>query len=319
MLSLLCGLGAIVFSCREPTSILIEARTNVVFRPGYTTTFTVGAPGGVESADPTTVSDAPWAADGFIGSLTTIPSSGDSALVSLKVVLGVRRDSRECKAPAYDGCIVTRRRLRYVEHERLRLPVTLYASCEGVPCDEDSTCNQLGQCVSSLVDPKTCDTPSGCQVPGDRTTSPPGPVAPQPDSGGDADATVDAGDGASAFDGGADASDGGSDPDGGGMPSGSVSCPPVECTGDNPRCCAGTTYRCLGPTELCGPSNTILRCDDSIDCAPGSSCCVYGTTVMCLTGGCPLGSKELCTTRRTCSLGTCSAFPNLAGAYYTCE
>lgn len=99
MLSLLCGLGAIVFSCREPTSILIEARTNVVFRPGYTTTFTVGAPGGVESADPTTVSDAPWAADGFIGSLTTIPSSGDSALVSLKVVLGVRRDSRECKAP----------------------------------------------------------------------------------------------------------------------------------------------------------------------------------------------------------------------------
>ncbi len=167
-----------VLSCREPTSILIEARTNVSYQAGYTTAFTVGAPGAVEDIEPTTVSDAAWSSDGFVGSLTTVPSSSDTAIVALKVVLGVRKDSRACAAPAYEGCIVARRRIRYVEHQRLRLPVTLYASCEGVPCEADSTCNYLGQCVSALVDPSTCDSSAGCQIPEDRPDRPPLPVNP---------------------------------------------------------------------------------------------------------------------------------------------
>lgn len=306
-----------VLSCREPTSILIEARTNVSYQAGYTTAFTVGAPGAVEDIEPTTVSDAAWSSDGFVGSLTTVPSSSDTAIVALKVVLGVRKDSRACAAPAYEGCIVARRRIRYVEHQRLRLPVTLYASCEGVPCEADSTCNYLGQCVSALVDPSTCDSSAGCQIPEDRPDRPPLPVNPT-DAGSDADGgSMDGGgtlDGATDS-GPADGGDGG----GGSGGLGSVRCPPTTCSGVNNRCCAGSQRFCLAPQELCVPPAVTVECDDSQDCGPGMTCCAYGPVMECRPGACPPPTQEVCTDRGVCSVGTCSALANYAGAYRICQ
>lgn len=74
----LIALGAVVESCKEPTQILLEARSNVQYRPGIVTTFTVGSPGQTEHQFPTAVSDAPW--DGsLIGTLVIIPGSSDEA------------------------------------------------------------------------------------------------------------------------------------------------------------------------------------------------------------------------------------------------
>ncbi len=63
-------------SCREPSQVVIEARTNVVHQPGYVTTFTVGPHASLEDAPPTTETREPWGADGFIGSLVAVPGSG---------------------------------------------------------------------------------------------------------------------------------------------------------------------------------------------------------------------------------------------------
>lgn len=141
-------------SCREPTSISIEARTNVAWRAGLVVGFTAGGVGTTEGLEPTTETREPWGGDGFIGTLTVIPESGDDGFVALKVVMGVRRETRACTPPQYEGCIVARRRVRYVPHERLRLPISLYAQCIDVACDADTTCNALGLCVSAT---STCD------------------------------------------------------------------------------------------------------------------------------------------------------------------
>ncbi len=172
--STMCVLGAIA-SCRDATQVVIEARTNVAHRAGLVTAFTVGLPETVENAPSTTETNEPWGPDGFIGSLVSIPGGEKDGPLAVKLVMGVNREARDCLPPKYEGCIVARRKLRYLPHERLRLPIALYAQCEGVPCDQDTTCNALGQCVSASVDPNACTTPEGCTVPGDL---PPDDVTP---------------------------------------------------------------------------------------------------------------------------------------------
>ena len=154
-----CGL---VSSCQDATQIVVEARTNLVYRGGLVVAFTVGSPGETEHADPTTEWRDGWAADGVIGSLAVVPGSGKDGALGVKLVMGVDRDARSCTPPEYRGCIVARRLLHYTPHSRLRLPVTLYAQCKNVLCNEASTCNVLGQCVPAQVDQGTCGGAEGC-------------------------------------------------------------------------------------------------------------------------------------------------------------
>lgn len=49
-----------------------------------------------------------------------------------------------------DPCIVARRRITFIPHVKLELPVSLDASCIGITCDAQSTCFE-GQCVTSTV------------------------------------------------------------------------------------------------------------------------------------------------------------------------
>ena len=99
--SVACGAAAGVLiittasSCREATSVVIEARTNLAYRAGLVTSFTVGGPGETERSEATTESRDPWAADGFVGSLVVVPGSSDDARLSVRVVLGARGAGRE--------------------------------------------------------------------------------------------------------------------------------------------------------------------------------------------------------------------------------
>jgi hypothetical protein len=58
--------------------------------------------------------------------------------------------------------------LPFVEHETVELPIVLYASCEGVRCGENETCDALGRCVSAEINPESCLTPGapGCEPDG---------------------------------------------------------------------------------------------------------------------------------------------------------
>jgi hypothetical protein len=156
----------VAIACQEPTQVMIDVRTDVSYRSGIVTSFTVGAtPGEVETAELTTESSEPWGSDGRIGSLAVVPSSSSKdGRISVKVVMGIRRAARDCKPPAYEGCIVARRALYYVPNQLLRLPIALYANCESVACDQESTCNALGQCVSSEVDLRSCAERGDCAL-----------------------------------------------------------------------------------------------------------------------------------------------------------
>jgi hypothetical protein len=187
---------AIAAGCQDATEVSIEAYTDVTV-PGVTTTFTVGAPGEVEYADITTEATEPVGAGGFVGSLTVVPRAAKDGWLAVKVVMGVRRGSRDCVPPEYQGCIVQRRKLPFVPHMRLRLPIRLDLRCLDVPCDADTTCNAFGVCVSAEV---SCESPDGCDIAGGtlpqgddvgRTpdVSAPGDASPPSDDSGASDAS----------------------------------------------------------------------------------------------------------------------------------
>lgn len=312
-------------SCKEPTQVIVEARTNVPHRAGLATTFSVGAPGAVEKAEATTESREPWGADGFVGSLVVVPGTGDDAPLAVKLVMGIRVEARECKPPEYQGCIVARRRLRYVPHERLRLPIGIYARCEGVSCDESSTCNALGLCVSAEIDPSTCASDSGCRVPGDD--------APPPVVDGDASTPNDA-----TTDGSADANDGGAGGDAtdaadAGGDAGAATPGYVECPGaPGGRCStANDTFCCYTPGTNLGTCSTdsvgcyqggraLIMCDDHSDCAAGETCCHNGggTPYLGCSNSCIDIYKEVCHVSGVCQGG--KACTDLAFNHYsTCQ
>ncbi len=284
-------------SCRDATQVVVEARTNLAYRAGLVVSFTVGGPGETERNAPTTETRDPWGSDGFVGSLAVVPGSENDAALVVKVVMGVDREARRCEPPAYDGCIVARRRLRYTPHERLRLPITLYAKCLGVPCTAESTCNVLGQCVDAQVDPLTCDGDEGCVVSGDP--QPAGPVAV--DDAGDGSASdgdgSDAGSSKSdaAADGPLDArADSAPDASEGGI-AGGVDCGGgVFCEQGQVCCYDGATFRgaCVANGGAC-PYYRI-ECDGREQCPAGRLCCVTPAGTTCGPMQCAGQSAEIC-------------------------
>lgn len=316
-LSTLAALTAMA-SCRSATEVLVEVRTNAAYRDGLVVSFTVGTPGEVENAAPTTEERGPWGTDGFVGSLAVVPSSGSSkdTALGVKIVMGVDRDARSCTPPDYRGCIVSRRRLHYTPHERLVLPVVLYVECKDVPCGLDTTCNALGQCVDSTLDPVTCTNPdpSGCQLPGD--------VGP----GGTAEAGVVDGavDGPPPADGPLDGPPNDASVDGkreaggvGGTP-GKIECGMAVCDKTSgERCCFDGTNQlgfCAAADELCPANfqNYTFACDGNEDC-PAFCCVINGGSTLCQSA-CGGTEPEVCQSSHTCTAGACTAI--IANGYY---
>ncbi|MBX3192348.1 MAG: hypothetical protein KF819_35485 [Labilithrix sp.] len=308
---------ALAVSCRSPTQIVIDARTNVVFRDGMAVTFTVGRPGETEAARPSTETRRPWGPDGSVGSLVVVPRNANDAPLAVKLVLGIGRDPRDCSVANPERCIIARRRLRYAPHDRLDLPVTLYAACEGVPCTEDSTCNHLGQCVDASVDPASCDGPTGCSVPGDPPLTDGGLAAPD----GSIDATAEDAtpDGASVD--AADASEGGTGPTPGRVDCVSTSC---DLSGGGTKCCyypLEARGECIPVGSPCtgGLARHVL-CDDNADCQAGSTCCATASAFACNSDCSGPQTAKVCHVagQAACSASeTCKGEPT--GHYRTCS
>ncbi len=169
--------------CQDPTQVRLHVRTDVPYEPGRMLSFVATTPERFATSPAEVVVDKPWGARGDVGTLVVVPEGEKNGRVAIRVVMGVAKDPTECTAEQPDGCIVTRRLLRFVENRSVELPIGLHARCEGVSCDESSTCNALGECVSAEIDPNRCEDPSdpGCLPSGDLV--PIGVPEPQPEAG----------------------------------------------------------------------------------------------------------------------------------------
>lgn len=292
-------LGFVATSCQDPTEVVIEVRTNVPYRAGIVTAFTVGPPGDTELADPSTETRDPWGADGFVGSLVLVPKSSKTASVSVKVVMGIRRDTRECIGPAYAGCIVARRKLAYLPNERLRLPMVLYANCENVACDPDSTCSALGQCVSSSIDPSACSASDGCVLPGDPKPGVDAGNDGSPNDGAiDVTAQTDA-----ATDGRGDSTIKDAPSDGSGNPL-EIRCGGAICSVSTVCCLdqSGAIGHCAIDDSGCSGTETKMHCDGREDCGADVCCLddVVGGAARCAPAPCQ-PKAEVCSSGAGCT------------------
>ena len=196
-----------------------------------------------------------------IGTLVLTPGDSDSASVVV-VVAYDQVAASSCKPPAYQGCIVARRRFTFASHTHLTMPITIDPDCKDVPCDAFSTC-RTGVCFDSNV---ACSG-DACNEPGatpDGGTSEAGVVVP--------DAGVDAptdGDGA-ITDGARDgATDSGTAADCV-LPSDTLVCGGLACTGSAVSCCGTTSANAACNSPSC--AGTTRYCCHSTDCQNGKVC-----------------------------------------------
>jgi hypothetical protein len=143
--------GGLAASCREPTEITLQVRTNLPCASDEKwkgAAVYLGEPGAdVERASPTLVATA-CDSDGRIGSLVVVPSDSKSELLGVRVVAGITRKPEDCADADYQGCVVARRALRFTPHTPLELEIELTADCVSVGCDPTHTCFS-GACVDT--------------------------------------------------------------------------------------------------------------------------------------------------------------------------
>src|SRR5262245_3147631 len=115
MVGAAASLGVASGSCKEPTEIVVDVRTN-----GCTgirnTSIAVGRPDEIDQRPATIFSSLGCLGSDQIGTLAIQPSGAPDEEIAVKIVTGVRRYAEECKPP-YEGCIVARRRIRFVENK----------------------------------------------------------------------------------------------------------------------------------------------------------------------------------------------------------
>ncbi len=173
-------------ACQDPTQVSVIVRTNVPYRSDASMALWTSKGGQIAAGTtPQAVYREPWLPEGTLGDLVVTPSQSQNEPLSVRVVLGVGRDPTTCSDTDTKGCVVARRRLAFVPHTRLRVPVVLHLACLGVVCAQDATCDRAGKCVSASVDPAACASVDGCLLPGDPVTGVPAPPA-------DAGPTLDA-------------------------------------------------------------------------------------------------------------------------------
>lgn len=157
---LLAPLALLIGSCRTPTQIELVIMTDLSCEELADVSITAGAPDGVESAAPTTVTRDCSAEGGGsrVGTIVLAPAGDATSDVGIRVVGATKPGRAEgCTADnAYAGCIVSRRRLNYVAHTELRLQIDLSRACIDVACSPDTTCVD-GRCRNATIpDPSKC-------------------------------------------------------------------------------------------------------------------------------------------------------------------
>ena len=95
-----------------------------------------------------------------IGTYVVKPGAKKDVTASFKVALAIGKggdvESTCIASKKYRGCTVARRRVVFVPHHNLQVPVSLKLGCVNVQCDQNSSCTGTGQCSTSEVDTAQC-------------------------------------------------------------------------------------------------------------------------------------------------------------------
>jgi hypothetical protein len=145
--------GAPLVECRSPTQLRVSLATD--FGCAGFDSVAVAAGGTAPSASRARSADSRACNDGQLGSIVIVPSGAKDDAIALEV-----SSPAGCATTAGSSCIVARRRLRYLPHTPLQIPVVLHAGCRGVACPVDQTCIVDGRCVDAEL--KTCTNTAGC-------------------------------------------------------------------------------------------------------------------------------------------------------------
>ncbi len=249
---------AVAVACYAPTELVVAVDTDLgcdAVRKDGMVVRTARDPALLPDADVRTTSAScePRGDRGDMGTLVLVPNGGADE-VAIEIVLGVDVPSTTCRPPdQVTGCIVARRRLSFVRHRSLRVPITLDRSCVGIACSVDQTCER-GRCTRAEIGACPDDTCAAAPGPPDRDS---------PGSAGDAGAR----------------SDGGSEIDGGRVTrvdSGICQAPPPQPTECNCQ-----------PNQECCISSGGVRCVLVGGCEPGGSLATKVCTADCQCVGVP--------------------------------
>jgi hypothetical protein len=96
-----------------------------------------------------------------------LPASSKDETLLVRVVTSLKDPVQTaCQPPDYGpGCIVSKRRLNFVAHEELQLPIVQDLDCAGLVCGESQTCLKGRVCGSAQVDVDRCtSSPGSCGI-----------------------------------------------------------------------------------------------------------------------------------------------------------
>lgn len=148
--SVVASFAWLAVSCKSPTQIELEVTTDLSCERVRGLAISAGSSAeGAETATPSIRSRTCTASNGSLGTLFLQPEGSGGGAVFVRVVAGVDVDVDACEAPAYRGCIVARRELKYARGETLRVQVALAETCVSEACSTRSTCASKGTCVDS--------------------------------------------------------------------------------------------------------------------------------------------------------------------------
>jgi hypothetical protein len=155
--------------CRDATEVTLDLRTDV---PCAELTGVAIQMRGDDA--PRTVTQS--CDSGEIGTIVLVPSGSKTDALDIEIIAGRGVDPTTCNRVFGNRCIVARRRMRYLPHKGLSVPIDLRGACGGVACGDGATCAD-GLCHPSDIDPGACTTPAGC---GENALGPPIPTPPPP-------------------------------------------------------------------------------------------------------------------------------------------
>lgn len=269
--SLTLAAGVWAADCTQPTELIVRVRATSC-EDVTSTTITVGTRTSVDERPPSASRTACDPSSGEIGSLVLVPSGAEDGEVYVRVVTGIRVSAETCTAPAFAGCVVAKRSLRYVRGQSVIVEVTIDPQCRDVQCGPGGTCSG-GRCVS--------DEDGGALVDGGARDGSDGPA----DSGLDADAAVPVKC--------EDVCDAGT------CVSGRCE---ITCTAAT--CAQGATCPAGVPCKVSCPTND--SCPGPIRCVGATSCdilCAGNDTCGAITCDTPGACKVDCTGDRSCTNG----------------
>ncbi|HVJ88624.1 MAG TPA: fibrinogen-like YCDxxxxGGGW domain-containing protein [Labilithrix sp.] len=173
-------------SCREATALRVRVYTDVAWDSGRSIVLAAGA--APTPAEPSGEIQGPWS-EPALGDLVFLPGGDKSRELRVLVVMGIGKDPRTCTVESPQGCVFARRKLAFVPHRTLTLPINVYSACVGVPCGEDTTCSALGECIPASIDTDDCASTAGCFLPGESELA----TLTEPDAGAVTEPETDAG------------------------------------------------------------------------------------------------------------------------------